>query len=129
MKYHDTFEWDPANAKANQKKHGVTFELAEVVLADEQAEIFHYEEYDDAHSMEEDRHTTLASHPSRRNVVLKVAWTDRSVKGKRITRIITACGQNLGSSEKRGDRMRRVGRAREASAGPPGQADGGPSPR
>jgi hypothetical protein len=37
MKYHDTFEWDPAKAKANQKKHGVTFELAEVVLADEQS--------------------------------------------------------------------------------------------
>jgi uncharacterized protein len=90
MKYHDEFEWDPAKAKANQKKDGITFELAEAALADEQAEIFHYEEYDDAHSMEEDRHTTLASHPSRRSVVLKVTWTDRSVKGKRIPRIVSA---------------------------------------
>ncbi len=96
MKYHNEFEWDLAKAKVNQKKHGVTFELAAVALGDEQAEIFHYEEYDDAHSMEEDRHTTLASHPSNRSVVLKVAWTDRSVKGKQITRIISARLANRG---------------------------------
>jgi len=63
MKYHDQFEWDPGKAKANQKKHGVTFELAAKVLADPQAEIYH----------------------------LKICWTDRSRKGKQTTRIISAC--------------------------------------
>jgi uncharacterized DUF497 family protein len=72
MKYHDQFEWDPEKAKANQKKHGVTFELAAKVLADQQAEIFHYDEPDDAHSMEEDRYITLASYPFDRSIILKM---------------------------------------------------------
>jgi uncharacterized protein len=90
MKYHDEFEWDPAKAKANLKKHGVTFDMAAVVLSDEQAEIFHHDEYDDANSMKEDRNTTLASHPMRRSIVLKIAWTDRSRDDRQITRIISA---------------------------------------
>jgi uncharacterized protein len=91
MKYHDEFEWDPVKAKANEKKHrGITFEDAAAVLADEQAEIFHYEVPDDPHSMEEDRVTTFASHPFDRSVILRVTWTDRSKKGKQITRIISA---------------------------------------
>jgi uncharacterized DUF497 family protein len=28
MKYHDVFEWDPQKAKANQTKHGVSFDDA-----------------------------------------------------------------------------------------------------
>jgi len=91
MKYHDQFEWDPEKAKANQKKHGVTFEFAAQVLADQQAEMYHHEEPDDAHSMEEDRYITLASYPFDRCIILKICWTDRSRKGKQITRIISAC--------------------------------------
>jgi len=91
MKYHDEFEWDPTKAKDNQKKHGVTFALAAKVLADEQAEMFHHEEPDDAHSMQEDRHITLASYPFDRSIIVKICWTDRSSKGKQITRIISAC--------------------------------------
>lgn len=90
MKYHENFEWDPTKAKANQKKHGVTFDIAAVVLADDQADIFHREEYDDAGSMKEERIVTTGSLPPRRDIVLKVVWTDRSKGDKQITRIISA---------------------------------------
>jgi len=90
MKYHDFCEWDPKKAKANEKKHGVSFEIAAAVLGDEQAEIFHYEAYDDPHSLEEDRHITFGSYPFERSIVLYVCWADRSSKGRKITRIISA---------------------------------------
>jgi uncharacterized protein len=90
MKYHDQFEWDPKKAQANQTKHGVTFDEAAAVLADDEADLFHHEQYDDAHSMDEDRHITLASHPLDRTIVLVISWTDRSQKDQQITRIISA---------------------------------------
>jgi len=31
------FEWDPAKAKANKRKHGLSFEEAETVFFDENA--------------------------------------------------------------------------------------------
>lgn len=46
-----SFEWDPAKAKANLKKHGVAFEEAATVLFDDRAIEF----YDDSHSDWEDR--------------------------------------------------------------------------
>jgi uncharacterized DUF497 family protein len=54
------------------------------------AEIFHLEESDDAHSIKEDRYTTLASHPMERALVLKILWTERWKAGRRIARIISA---------------------------------------
>ena len=88
MKYHDQFEWDRVKAAANRSKHRVTFEVAKAVLADDQADVFHVEQFDDAHSMEEDRQVTIASHPADRDIVLVISWTDRSRRGKQITRII-----------------------------------------
>ncbi len=90
MRYHDKFEWDPKKAKANEKNHRVSFDDAAAALGDEQADRFHYEEYDDAHSMEEDRHTTFASDPFDRNIILRITWTDRSTKDKQVTHIISA---------------------------------------
>lgn len=46
-----SFEWDPAKAKANLKKHGVAFEEAATVFFDDRAVEF----YDDDHSEWEDR--------------------------------------------------------------------------
>ena len=46
-----SFEWDPAKAKANFKKHGVAFEEAATVFFDDRAVEF----YDDDHSEWEDR--------------------------------------------------------------------------
>ena len=91
MKCHEGFDdWDPKKAKTNWKNHGIKFEIAAEVLADEQAEVFYLEEYDDAHSMKEDRYTTLASHPMERALVLKIVWTYRWRAGRRITRITSA---------------------------------------
>jgi uncharacterized DUF497 family protein len=45
------FEWNPAKAKTNLKKHGVSFEEASTVFLDDRAIEF----YDDSHSDWEDR--------------------------------------------------------------------------
>jgi uncharacterized protein len=49
------FEWDPAKAKANIRKHGVAFEEAQSVFYDEFAVQF----FDEEHSTEEDRFLML----------------------------------------------------------------------
>jgi uncharacterized protein len=90
MRYHNDFEWDPQKARANQTKHGVSFEDAVAVLDDDMAELFHVEVFDDAHSLSEDRHITTASHPADRTIVLVICWTDRYQKQRRFTRIISA---------------------------------------
>lgn len=35
------FEWDPAKSKANQQKHGITFEIARYVFEDPDALVDH----------------------------------------------------------------------------------------
>jgi uncharacterized protein len=49
------FEWDPAKARENAKKHKVTFERATAVFLDHAA----LSRYDDDHSQEEVRWVTL----------------------------------------------------------------------
>lgn len=49
------FEWDQAKARANLRKHGVSFEEAQSVFYDEFAIQF----YDDGHSAEEERFLLL----------------------------------------------------------------------
>lgn len=49
------FEWDPAKAAANFKKHGVSFEEAQSVFYDEFAVQF----FDETHSSEEERFLML----------------------------------------------------------------------
>jgi uncharacterized protein len=90
MLLHENFEWDEAKAQRNLKKHGVSFDDAALVLADENGDSFHVEEYDGSHSAGEDRYVTTASHPDDRAIVLIIAWTDRSTQDARITRIISA---------------------------------------
>jgi len=48
LRLHDRFEWNAAKAKANLRKHAMSFDDAAIVLADEEGERFHVEEYDDA---------------------------------------------------------------------------------
>ncbi len=50
-----TFDWDPAKAKVNAKKHKVTFEMAKTVFYDDFAVQF----FDEAHSEEEERFLLL----------------------------------------------------------------------
>lgn len=90
LRLHDRFEWDEVKARANFDKHAVSFDDAATVLADDQGDWFHVEEYDDPHSMEEDRWITTASHPVDRRIVLRIVWTSRARSGATITRIISA---------------------------------------
>ncbi len=52
---HISFEWDDKKAKANLKKHGVSFEEAQSVFFDDQAIQF----WDDKNSKDEDRFLML----------------------------------------------------------------------
>lgn len=97
---HDNFEWDDDKAQRNLKKHGVSFDDAARVLADEDGERFHVEEYDDEHSTSEDRYVTTASHPDDRRLVLIIAWTDRSTPHARVTRILSARPATLAERKK-----------------------------
>jgi uncharacterized DUF497 family protein len=76
--------------KANRIKHGVSVDDAKAVLEDDQADRYHLETFDEAHSMAEDRQITTASHPADRSIILLVCWTDRYQEDQRVTRIISA---------------------------------------
>jgi len=61
------FEWDPAKAAANRKKHGVSFREATEVFARDASCL---EIYDEAHSDEEDRFIAVGK--SKRGVLVVV---------------------------------------------------------
>lgn len=65
------FEWDPAKASSNRKKHGVSFEEAQTVFLDPHA----LPRFDAAHSMGEDREITIGL--SHRLRLLYVVHTER----------------------------------------------------
>ncbi len=96
MRFHHDFEWDPEKAEINAKKHRVTFEDAAAILADDQADLYHIEGYDDEHSMGEDRFITIASDPTDRQIILRICWTERRKKEHVVTRIISAQRANPG---------------------------------
>ena len=79
-----TYEWDPAKAAANVKKHGVSFEEAASVFLDPSALTF----WDPDHSAEEDREITIGRSAQQR--VLFVAHAPREdririISGRRAT--------------------------------------------
>lgn len=76
------FDWDPAKAAANLKKHGVSFEEAQSVFYDEFAVQF----YDDAHSSDEERFLMLGMSGSAH--LLLVCHCERAGGG--VIRIISA---------------------------------------
>jgi len=76
------FEWDPRKAAANLRKHGVSFEDAQSVFADERARLID----DPDHSADEDRFLLLGLSSSMR--VLVVAHCYREAEGA--IRIISA---------------------------------------
>ncbi len=76
------FDWDPAKAAANLRKHGVSFEEAQAVFHDEFAVQF----FDDVHSSNEDRFLMLGM-SSGANLLL-VCHCERS--GGSVIRIISA---------------------------------------
>jgi len=76
------FEWDPRKAADNLRKHGVSFEDAESVFADERARLID----DPDHSGDEDRFLLLGLSSSLR--LLVVAHCYREAGG--VIRIISA---------------------------------------
>ena len=77
-----TFDWDPAKARLNQGKHGVSFEEAQTAFYDENARLI----YDPDHSQTEDRYLLLGLSASLRLVV--VSHTYRAEET--VIRIISA---------------------------------------
>ncbi|MBI3608598.1 MAG: BrnT family toxin [Nitrospirae bacterium] len=65
------FEWDPAKARQNAKRHGVPFERAATVFLDPDA----LSEFDEEHSRGEDRWITLGV--DRTGILLVVCHTYR----------------------------------------------------
>jgi uncharacterized DUF497 family protein len=76
-----SFDWSPAKARANLKKHGVSFEEAQSVFYDEYARQF----FDEAHSGQEERFIMLGM--SNRLRVLVVCHCERDGD---VIRIISA---------------------------------------
>lgn len=76
------FEWDPAKAAANLKKHGVSFTEARSVFADERAKLI----ADPDHSNEEDRFILLGLSASLRLLVVCHCYRSKS----NVIRIISA---------------------------------------
>ena len=71
----DGFEWDPAKAAANLKKHGVSFADAAVSLSDEQAFTI-----SDPDTEGEERFITLATDPSGRVLVTVYTYVEAGIR-------------------------------------------------
>ena len=67
------YEWDPAKAAANERKHGVSFDEAKTVFLDPLAETFD----DPDHSADERRFITIGMSTQQR--LLFIAHADRGV--------------------------------------------------
>jgi uncharacterized protein len=78
------FDWDPQKAKANQLKHGVSFEEAATAFLDPDG----LDGEDLGHSLGELRRLRLAKSSTGR--VLVIAYTERTRGHEEITRIISA---------------------------------------
>ncbi|HET7436466.1 MAG TPA: BrnT family toxin [Thermoanaerobaculia bacterium] len=66
------FEWDEAKARANEQKHGVSFDEAKTVFGDMRA----LHDYDGPHSWDEDRFIIIGR--SQRLRVLYVVYVERT---------------------------------------------------
>ena len=76
------FEWDPAKAAANRKKHGIGFDEAKSVFADERAKLI----ADPGHSEDEDRFILLGLSTHLKLLVVCHCYRSKS----NIIRIISA---------------------------------------
>ena len=76
------FDWDKSKSKANQKKHGISFEEAQTVFFDENA----IEYFDPDHSESEDRFLLLGLSSSLRILVVSHCYRKR----ESLIRIISA---------------------------------------
>ena len=93
------FEWDPAKAEENRKKHGVTFEEATALFVDDAncLEIF-----DEEHSDEEDRFIALGAI---KRGVLVVVYTEPMSCGSSVRAWRRRRSGNSSSNSKRDIRL------------------------
>ncbi len=80
-----SFEWDPAKAWSNYKKHGITFERAATVFNDPRALTI----FDESHSNDEDRWVTLGTDSNMTFVVVSHLYRQQNDRTAWI-RIISA---------------------------------------
>ena len=71
-----SFQWDERKAKANLKKHGVSFEEAKTVFADLNMKLTPDEE----HSFDEDRSKVLGMSRRLRILVIGCCYRDHTVR-------------------------------------------------
>ena len=76
------FEWDQKKNKSNAKKHGVSFEEAQITFYDEHAIVFD----DPDHSNEEDRFILLGTNHKLSTLVVCHCYREKEI----IVRIISA---------------------------------------
>lgn len=74
------FEWDDAKAEANLKKHGVSFEEAQLVFGDE----FGLGEFDDSHSTADETRFKILGIGNRRIVLVVYVVRDEITETYRI---------------------------------------------
>ena len=72
------FEWDEAKNRANQRKHGVSFDLAKTLF---ESNTDYLEVFDDDHSTVEDRFIAIG--PVTEGLVV-IVWTERDEETIRI---------------------------------------------
>jgi uncharacterized DUF497 family protein len=82
------FEWDPAKAAANLRKHGVSFDEAETVFSDEHALLLD----DPDHSADEERFILIGLSAALRMVVVCHGYRERGdvirlISARKATRI------------------------------------------
>ena len=80
------FEWDPAKARGNQKKHGLSFEQATNVFRDSRA----ISVFDEDHSEEEERWITVGSTSQGTVMVVVHTFRELSSGDEATIRIISA---------------------------------------
>ena len=71
----DDYEWDPAKAEANLKKHGVDFADAAVSFEDEKALV-----ETDPDAQDEERFVCLAADPAGRVIVTVYTYRDEKIR-------------------------------------------------
>lgn len=76
------FEWDPAKARENARKHGIAFEEAETVFSDDQAILLP----DPDHSTDEDHFVLLGMSANLRILVVVHCYRETD----EVTRLISA---------------------------------------
>jgi uncharacterized protein len=91
---HYEFGWDEEKARANQRKHGISFDEAKECFLD----VFALESFDVDHSLDEDRFVIIGM--SKRGHVLVVAFTLRDHTTIRIISAREALGQERLEYEK-----------------------------